>query len=148
MMPSYFRYSREYGMSNANYTQRRQTVKHEELKSQIERSCKKTINDEILTATLSVNPEAYSLNLYNNAVYIELVSDHTTLGPKLITERRAIFKKKFRQLHVNNHLVLDLMAIPKPKCKVYKSVKKIKTTMTTKMWKKCQSMNKLKNTLK
>ena len=44
---------------------------------------------------------------------------------KTKTERRAIFKNKTRKLHVNNHLVLDLMAIPKPKCKVYKSAMEI-----------------------
>jgi ribosomal protein L37AE/L43A len=56
------------------FTNRGQAVELAELKNQIERISKKTLNDRILVAMLSIDPEAYSLYHFNNKVYIKLVS--------------------------------------------------------------------------
>jgi predicted SprT family Zn-dependent metalloprotease len=102
-------------------TNRGQALELTEMKNYVEKIVKKNVSDEILRATLSMHPEAYSLYVLNNVVYIEIVSSSRKIDPKILEERRKLFKNKIRALHQNDMLVVNLIDIPKTKSVMYKS---------------------------
>jgi hypothetical protein len=71
-------------------TNRGQALELTEMKNYVEKIVKKNVSDEILRATLSMHPEAYSLYVLNNVVYIEIVSSSRKIDPKILEERRKL----------------------------------------------------------
>ena len=80
-------------------TNRGQSMEWSDLKSHAEKNMKRNFTDEIFSATISVVPEAYSLYLFNNIIYIQLVSNNLFINPKILEERKNNFKDSIRQLH-------------------------------------------------
>jgi hypothetical protein len=103
------------------FKNRGQAVDLKFVKNHIENTLRKSISDKILTATLSIHPEAYSLYVLDNIVHIEMISKTKQITPKVLEERRTVFKDKIRALHKNGFCIVKLIDIPKTKSVIYKS---------------------------
>ena len=102
-------------------TNRGQAIQLAFLKTQITNIVKKHVSDEIIRAILSIHPEAYSLYVLDNIVHIELLSATRPIVPKMLEDRRSLFKDNIRAIYQNGLCIVKLIDMPVTKSVIYKS---------------------------
>ena len=90
-----------------------QRITYSEIKDHLEKVTRTVVSDEILLALFSVDPESYKFYETNQTICVLIVSKHKPITPKVLEERRLVFKNNLKDLHNNDQVSISLISLPK-----------------------------------
>ena len=106
------------------YHNRGQNLRMEELSDYIERQTHKTLQESLLKAMLSVNPNLYLLSIYKKELVIQMKTLDKTVTPSTLASRRCNFKSAIKEINEVSRYI-DLISFPEYKETKYKSAMEI-----------------------
>ena len=94
-------------------TNRNQSITLAEVKSQVEGHSKKDFETIILNGILSVCPNAYSLDLANGEIMIQVGNNIKHMTPEVVRKRRMEFNENMREEKEKSSKYIKLVGLPR-----------------------------------
>ena len=102
---------------------RSQPVTMKIVKDFYEKNSKQDFDELFFRAILSVDYEVYKLELYEKEIHIEMASEKKPVTPSILKLREQKMREVLEEIIVTKAKYIDLVELPRPHKKVYKSAK-------------------------
>ena len=102
---------------------RSQPVTMKIVKDFYEKNSKQDFDELFFRAILSVDYEVYKLELHEKEIHIEIASEKKPVTPSMLKLREQKMREVLEEIIVTKAKYIDLVELPRPHKKVYKSAK-------------------------
>ena len=106
-------------------TNRSQAVTMKIVKDFYEKNSKVDFDELFFRAILSINFEFYKLELHEKEIHIEMAAEKKPVTPSMLRFREQRMRKELEEIIETKAKYIDLVELPMPKKKVYKSAKEV-----------------------
>jgi Zn finger protein HypA/HybF involved in hydrogenase expression len=106
-------------------TNRSQAVTMKIVKDFYEKNSKVDFDELFFRAILSINFEFYNLELHEKEIHIEMAAEKKPVTPSMLRFREQRMRKELEEIIETKAKYIDLVELPMPKKKVYKSAKEV-----------------------